>query len=214
MWVLLTFLIALSQIGNRRKMAQIVGLFIIAETVMYFLILNIWYQTWDFIKLDSFVTPAIGLFSIGAGFYFLHKWHKTKGQVTCDVTSSEHQSKVVGKIQDIAKKPMTIAVVFGVLALAFSVNIIEFACSVGIPQTFTKVLEINNLNFITRQFYIMIYTTGYMLDDIIVFALALWGYKSFAGVGAKYSHLSILFAGVLMVLLGIMLVFFRDILIL
>ena len=214
MWVLLTFLIALSQIGSRKKMAQVVGLFIFAEAVMYFLILNVWYQVWDFVKLDAIVTPAVGLFSVGAGLYFLYKWYKTKDELTCEVTSAEHQSKVVNKIQDIARKPMTFAVIFATLALAFSVNIIEFACSVGIPQTFTKILEMNNLNFLTRQFYVLIYTIGYMADDIIVFALALWGYSKFYAVGQKYSKHSTLVAGILMALLGIALVFFRDLLVL
>ncbi len=214
MWVLLTFLVALSQVGSRKKMAQIAGLFIVAEGIMYFLILNVWYQTWDFIKLDSIVTPAIGVFSFGAGLYFLHKWYKTKDNLTCDVTSVEYQGKIASKIQDMAKKPMTIAVVFGVLAIAFSVNIIEFACSIGIAQTFTKVLEINNLDFLAQQFYMIVYTFGYMIDDFIVFGLALWGYKSFANVGAKYSKHSVLIAGVLMILLGVFLTFFKDFLIL
>jgi len=214
MWVLLTFLIALSQIGSRKKMAQIVGLFIVAEAVMYFLILNVWYQTWDFIKLDSYVTPAIGVFSVGAGLYFLYKWYKTKDELVCEVTNTEHQMKITTKIQEIAKKPMTIAVMFAVLAIAFSVNIIEFACSIGIAQTFTKILEINHLSFISQQFYILIYTIGYMIDDIIVFALALWGYKKFYAVGQKYSKHSTLIAGVLMIFLGVMLVFFRDFLVL
>lgn len=213
MWVLLTFLVALSQVGSRKKMAQIAGLFIFAEAVMYFFILNVWYQTWDFIKLDSIVTPAIGIFSVGAGLYFLYKWHKTKNNLTCDVTSAAHQGKIASNIQDIAKKPMTIAVIFGVLAIAFSVNIIEFACSIGIAQTFTKMLEINNLSFLMQQFYIFVYTIGYMVDDFIVFALALWGYKSFYNVGAKYSKYSVLLAGVLMVFLGISLIFFKDLLI-
>jgi len=213
MWVLFTFLLALSQLGSRKKMLQVVGLFLFAEASMYFLILNVWYQTWDFIKLDSYVSPAIGLFSILAGMYFFYKWHKTKDVLVCDVTSAGHQAKISQRIQDVVKKPMTIAVVFAVLAIAFSVNIIEFACSIGIAQTFTKILEINQLNFLGQQFYILIYTIGYMVDDLLVFALALWGYKSFYKLGTKYSKYSTLLAAVLMVLLGVMLLFFRDFLI-
>ena len=59
MWVLLTFLIILSQINDRKKMVYLAGLFILAEGVMYFLILNIWYQAWDFIQLDRIVTPLV-----------------------------------------------------------------------------------------------------------------------------------------------------------
>lgn len=213
MWVLLTLLIALSQVRSRRKMVQIVGLFLAAQAIMYFLILNIWYKTWDLIKLDAIVTPAIGVFSILAGLYFFRKWLKTKDQLTCDVTSTEHQAKITTRIQELAKKPMTWAVAFSVLLIAFSVNIIEFACSIGITQTFTKILEINNLDFLMQQFYMFIYMLGYMIDDFIVFGLALWGYKSFYKFGAKYSKHSILFAAVSMIILGTILVFFKEILV-
>jgi hypothetical protein len=94
------------------------------------------------------------------------------------------------------------------LILAFSVNVIEVACSLGIPQTFTATLAVNNLSFWAEQFYIFIYTLFYMADDFIVFALALWGYKKFYQFGAKYSKLSTLLAGVLILILGIMLAFF------
>ena len=207
MWVLLTFLIILSQIGDKKKMIYLVGLFIFAEAVMYFFILNVWYQTWDFIALDQWVTPAVGLLAIGSGVYFLYKWHKSKGELTCEVTSLEHQQKTTQKIQDVVSKPITIITTLAVLAIAFSVNIIEFACSVGIAQSFTKILEINHLSFIGRQFYIFIYTLFYMADDFLIFGLAIFGFAKFHTVGQKYSHLSMLLGGILMLILGILLVF-------
>ena len=90
----------------------------------------------------------------------LYKWKKNKGELTCDVTSLEHQQKTTKKIQDVVSKPITIITTLAVLAIAFSVNIIEFACSVGIAQSFTKILELNDLTFIARQFYIFIYVNS------------------------------------------------------
>ncbi len=213
MWVLITFLIALSQIKNRKKMAMVAGTFIIAETVMYFLILNLWSSAWDFIGMQKIVTIIIGLVAIGAGIYFLYKAYKNKGQLVCDSSSSEHQTKVINKIQDIATNPFTLWTILSILFLAFSVNIIEFACSAGIPQTFTKILDMNNLSFIQKQFYILIYTILYMIDDLIVFGLAIWGSSKFYQFGAKYSHITTIIAGVLILFLGIALVFFPQVLI-
>ena len=53
--------------------------------------------------------------------------------------------------------------------IAFSVNIVEFACSIGIPQAYTKLLELSDLSFISKQFYVFIYTLFYMVDDFVVF---------------------------------------------
>ncbi len=207
MWVLLTFLLILSQIGNKKKMIYLAGLFIVAEAVMYFFILNVWYKTWDFISLDVFVTPIIGVVAVGGGLYFLYKYHKSKGQLTCDITSLEYQQKTTQKIKNVVSKPITIITSLAVLGIAFSVNIIEFACSVGIVQSFTKILEINSLSFVSQQWYAFIYTLSYMIDDFIIFGLAIFGFQKFHAVGEKYSHLSMLIGGILLILLGAMLIF-------
>ncbi len=213
MWVLFTLLIALSQIRNRKRMIQIAGLFILTEAVVYFLILNIWYQTWNFIKLDAIVTPIIGTLSVVAGMYFLWKYFKTKDKLVCDVTSAEHQAKISTKIKNLSQRPFTFAVALGVILLAASVNIIEFACSIGIAQTYTKILELNNLSFWAQQFYTAIYIFGYMLDNIIIFGLAIWGYKKFYAFGAKSTKYATLFAGISMIILGVILIFFKDFLV-
>ncbi len=213
MWVLLTFLIILSQVGDKKKMISLAGIFILAEAMMYFFILNAWYQTWDFIQLDQWVTPAVGLLAIGGGVYFLHKAYKNKGKLTCDVTSFEHQQKTTQKIRDAVSKPMTIITIFSVLGIAFSVNIIEFACSVGIAQSFTKIIEINQLGFFGQQWYVFVYTLFYMVDDFLVFGLAIAGYQRFHLVGAKYSHISTIIGGVLMLVIGVLMIFSPDVLV-
>lgn len=71
MWVLVTFLVLLSQAGSRRKMVFLAGLFILAEGIMYNLILNVWYKTWDFVALDQIVTPLVGILALGGGGFFL-----------------------------------------------------------------------------------------------------------------------------------------------
>lgn len=214
MWVLLTFLLVLSQMGSRKKMAQMAGLFLVAEGVMYYLILNVWYKTWDFVALDGIVTPAVGTLAIGSGAFFLYRYLKERNKpLTCDVTSQEHQQKVTDRIQALAYKPMTLAVIGAVLLLAFSVNVIEFACSIGIPQVYTKVLDMNNLGFLAQQFYTLVYTFFYMADDIVVFTLALWGYSKFYAWGSKYSRASTLVAGILMLALGIVMLFAPELLV-
>lgn len=204
MWVLVAFLIALSQVGSQLKMIIVAGLFIVAESIMYFLILNVWYKTWDFIKLDWLMLPLVGLLSLGGGIYFLYKFRKNKGQLVCDVTSLEHQRKTTTKIKDIATRPLSVIGAFVIIGLAFSVNIIEFACSIGLAQSFTKILEINNLNFWIQQWYTGVYTLFYMVDDFIVFGLAIFGYQKFYQFGAKYSNLALLIGGILLIILGIL----------
>ncbi len=212
MWVLITFLLILWQVKDRRKMLQVASLFIVAEAIMYWLILNFWFKTWDFIGLDKIITPAIGLLALGAGLYFIHRYWKNRGKLVCD-TDIEKQSKTEQKIQSLINGPMTIISALGIIGVAFSVNIIEFACSIGIPQAFTKILELNQLSLLAEQFYILLYTIAYMIDDFLILGLALYGFSKFYTVGQKYSNLSSLIGGILMIILGLILLIAPDILV-
>lgn len=209
MWVLVTFLIILIEIGDRRLMWRIAGLFIVAEAIMYYLILNVWFTTWDFIGLDRIITPIVGIIAVAAGLYFLYEGVTSDG--TCKVTNLAQRSKLHKKIKEIALNPFTIGTAVAVIGLALSVNIIEFACSIGIPQTFTKIIELNQLSWLETQGLMALYITGYMVDDFIVFGIALWGAQHL-GLTSKYTKWSHLIGGVLMIILGGLLVFAPELL--
>lgn len=207
MWVLVTFLLLLSQIQNRKKMWEVAGLFIVAEALMYNLILNVWYSTWDFVQLDRIVTPIVGIVAIGGGIWFLRRFWVGRKQsaLVCDIVSEDTHSTLMERMSRVVHSPLTLMSAFGIIGIAFSVNIIEFACSIGIPQAYTKMLELNAPSFMTRQLYIGIYTVFYMIDDIIVFALALWGFGRLSAHGAKYAAWSALIGGCALLLLGVLL---------
>jgi len=208
MWVLVTFLALLAQAGSKRKMVFLAGLFILAQGLMYNLILNVWYKTWDFVKLDEIVTPLVGMIAIGGGTFFLYRWYKNRNvALVCDISSIDSQTKTVNRFKQVVNQPITIASVAAILVIAFSVNVIEFACSIGIPQAYTKILELNMLTFLERQWYIMVYTLGYMFDDVVVFGLAIWGFSRLEAHGQKYAQHSLLIGGVLMLALGLLLFF-------
>ena len=215
MWVLITFLAILAQAGSRRKMIFLAGVFIVAEAIMYNLILNVWYKTWDFVALDQIVTPLVGFLALGGGSFFLWRWYKNRNTaLVCDITSIDSQTRTINKFKFIASQKITLTTVFAILVIAFSVNVIEFACSIGIPQAYTKILELNMLSVLERQWYILVYTFGYILDDLLVFGLAIWGYSKIQAHGQKYAQLSLLIGGVLMLLLGALLVINPSLLVL
>jgi len=203
MWVLITFLVLLSQAGSRKKMIFLAGLFILAQGIMYNLILNVWYKTWDWVALDEIVTPVVGFLALGGATFFLWRWYKNREvQLVCDITDIDTQTRTINKFKQIVESPITVASVLAILVIAFSVNIIEFACSIGIPQAYTKILELNGLEFMERQWYIFVFTLGYMFDDVVVFGLAIWGYSRLQSHGGKYAQLSLLIGGILMLILG------------
>ena len=204
MWVLVLFLTALIAVGSKTKMFRVAGLFILAEAVMYYLILNAWLYTWDFVGLDKWVTLIVGIVGIIGGIFFVRNYLKKGDELSCEVTDFKKRAKISNQIREIANKPFTLLTALGIIGLALSVNVIEFACSVGIPQTYTKILQINNISFWNRQIYTFIYIIGYMIDDIMVFGLALLSVNKLQ-LTTKYSKWVNLFGGILMIILGLIL---------
>jgi len=204
MWVLITFLVILLQVGSKKKMLIFAGTFIVAEAVMYALILMLWYKTWNFVRLDTIVTPVIGIISIVGGILFVREWRKAEFE--CKVENMQKRSRTVSRIQKLATDKFTILTFFFFLGLAFSVNIIEFACSIGIPQAFTKIVELNQLSPVRTLGLLATYIFFYMVDDFFVFGLALYGADKLH-LSKKYGRWSNLFGGIVMMLLGVLLIF-------
>ncbi len=207
MWVLVAFLTALLQVGSLRRMVQFAGIFILAEAVMYLVILNWWFLAFDFIKADRIVTPLIGLLAIGGGIWFLNEARRK--QLECRVGDTRRRAATLQRLRDLSRRKLTLAVVLGILALAFSVNVVEFACSIGIPQTYTKILEMNAVGPARRLLLMCIYIAGYMADDLLVFGLAMWGAEK-VGLTARYARLSNLVGGMIMIALGALLLLAPD----
>lgn len=204
MWVLVAFLTALAQVGSTKKMIQFAGVFILAEAIMYFLILNSWFMAFDFIKADRIVTPLVGLVAIGGGIFFL--WEFWKSDPSCKVTSFEKRAKTSALIDSLARRSFTPMVIIAILGIAFSVNIVEFACSIGIPQAYTKILDINQVGLLKRELLMGIYIFFYMVDDLAVFALAVVSIEKI-GLTTRYSRACNLLGGIIMLILGLFLIF-------
>lgn len=202
MWVLVSFLIILLQAGSRRRMLLFAGTFVVAEAIMYTLILTVWYKTWDFVRLDQVVTPIVGVVAIAGGALFLNEWRKK--EMACKITDPPRRRKTMQKLQELATSRFTIITFLAILGIAFSVNIIEFACSIGIPQAFTKILELNQLSRIQTAGLIVLYIFFYMIDDFIVFVIALIGADTLS-ITTKYSKQSNLIGGIVMIILGVLL---------
>lgn len=132
--------------------------------------------------------------------YFIYEFFTNKDG-ECKVISWNQKKKTIEKIKYIASKPMTLWVFFVTIFIAFSVNIIEFACSIWIPQAFTKLLKMSSIWFIEKQFHILLYTFFYMIDDFVVFWIAIYA-MSYLWVTTKYTRYCLFIWWIIMLILG------------
>ncbi|MBU3926032.1 hypothetical protein KJ763_02600 [Patescibacteria group bacterium] len=210
MWSLIVLLTLVIATGSRKKVWLVGSVFIITSAISYFLFMSAWLNAFVFLDYLIITRIIVGIIAIGAGIISIKEFITFKPNV-CEVSSPEKQQKITERIRKILQSPNTLTIVLGVIAVAFSVNLIELLCSLGIPVIFTKTLAMYNLATWKYYAYIGFYDFFYMLDDIIVLLIAGFSMKFFH-INSKYSRYSRLVAGVLMLLLGLIFLLKPDLL--
>jgi len=207
MWVLIYLISIIMTLQDRKKMFLIVGTFVTAEAIMYYLLLNFWLSTFLLIGAIKIVTLIVGLVAIYFGLIDL-KTYFTKEDMTCHVGNIESKNRTKNKIKSIVNAEITIATMLGLIGLAVVVNSMEFLCSAGIPAVFSQVLANAGISGFMKQMYIILYDFFFMIDDFIIFGLAVFAIDRY--VGDKYMRISKLLGGAVLFILGIIMVFFPQ----
>lgn len=205
MWALGYLISLVIGMNDRKRIWILVGSFVFASGVLYFLFMTAWLNAFLLIGYVRPLTLIIGLVAIGVGANNIQVYIKTKGALTCDITSTRTKEKTKDRIKRLVTSPITVTTIFGILALAFVVNSIEFACSSAIPAIFTQVLALKQLPALKYYAYILLYDAFFMLDDLIIFGLAAFAVSS--TLGTRYAKLNKLVGGAVLLALGLGLTF-------
>lgn len=206
MWTLLFLISLLLGINNRRRMWVLGLAFIAASASVYFLFMAAWLNLILFLGFVIWVRYAIGSLAIFGGGHNLISFIKNRNKTGCEVTGSEKRQEVFAKMKAIAQQNSLWLALGGIVLLAFAVNLVELICSAGLPAVFTQVLTLSGLPIWQYYSYILLYIFFFMLDDMIVFAIAMFTLKA-TGISTKYGKISKLIGGIIMVIIGILLIF-------
>ncbi len=210
MWVLIYLITLVSTLQDKRKMWLIVGTFLMASGILYFFILAGWFNLFNFIGYSKWILYGVGAFALWMGIMSIVDFIKSGGKLECDVGDMKSRMKTTSKIKEIVNSPITWGSFIAIILLAFTINSIEFVCSAGLPALFTQILALSDVSIAMKYFYMFIYTLAFMADDLIIFTLGLKAVES--DIMTKYSGFSKLIGGIIMILIGIMLLFFPNLL--
>jgi len=203
MWVLVYLISLIATLRDRKRIWLIVGSFVFASGVLYFLFMTAWLNAFLFIGYVRPVTTVIGLVALGGGILQVREVIETKGAIVCEVTGEESRKKTMTRIQKIVSSPITLGTIAGIVALAFLVNSIEFVCSAAIPAVFTRVLSLASLTTLQYYSYILLYVLFFMLDDAIIFGTAAFALTS--SLGDRYTKYSRPVGATILIILGALL---------
>lgn len=203
MWVLVYLISLIATLRDRKRIWLIVGSFVLASGILYFLFMTAWLNAFLFIGYVKPVTTVIGLVALGGGILQIRQVIETKGAIVCEVTGEESRKKTMTRIQKIVSSPITLGTIAGIIALAFMVNSVEFVCSAAVPAVFTRVLSLASLTTFQYYSYILLYVLFFMLDDLIIFGTAAFALSS--SLGDRYAKYSRPVGATILIILGLLL---------
>ena len=205
LWILLFLINIMIGLKDRKKMFVLGSVFLFTSGLVYFLsMLGISFAL-DLATV-TWIQKGIGIVAIVAGILQLKKWYETREDTGCHVVDTKKRKKILGKVQGIIKEKNLWFALIGIVTLAVSVNLVELACSLGFPAIYSEILSINNIHGVLRILYLLLYCFCYMLDDFIIFIIAVATF-SVKGISNKYNKYISIISGVLMLLMGLLLVF-------
>lgn len=209
MWVLIFLITMLMNMKDKKRM-WILGLtFLVSSALVYMLFMMAWLKV-AVALLKTWLQYLVALVAIIAGIFNLYNFNKTRKQENgCTVTNKKQRKTIMNRIKKVIGEKHFIIAILGMIALAASINLLELACSAGLPVLFTQILSFNELNSIQNFIYIVIYILCFLLDDIIVFSIAMITLKV-TGISNKYTKYSHLIGGVIMILIGLLMAFKMD----
>jgi len=188
---------------SRAKIFYLGLLFILTTGIIYGALIFLWYS------IFSFLTPVlneieliVGTISLIGAYYFFKEFLRVKKQgVVCKVENSQGRlNKLSARLQNALKKHSTQKIaLFSLLIIvfAFFVTILEFPCSAALPVIFAGVAASHNLSTASYFGYLAIYLLFYLVDEIIIFLLAVFTLKIRLGSGKISKYLALLEAIIL-----------------
>jgi cytochrome c biogenesis protein CcdA len=203
MWVLLFLISMLLGMKDRKRMWILGVTFLVTSALIYFLVMMAWIRFTTTFSTVLWLRSLIALVAVIGGMVNIKSYLNSKND-GCEVVDDQRRIKLFDRIKKFTTEKSFAISMLGVITLAITVNIIELACSAGLPLLFTQILVVNEVSQFQYFMYTALYVLFFLIDDLIVFAIAMTSLKV-TGISTKYGKYSHLIGGILMIIVGLLL---------
>lgn len=209
-FVLLLLLSLLVHGQSRARMVLVGGVFIFMSGLMYFLFMAAWLNLFFVIGHLTVITATAGVLAVGAGLLNVKDffWFKQGPSLSIPDSARPGLFRRMTRLINASSLP---ALLGGAAALAAVANLYELLCTSGFPMVYTRVLTMRQLYPAGYYGYLALYNLIYvtpMALIVLVFAWTLGGWKLTEHGGRVLKLLS----GIMMLALGVVLIFWPDLL--
>ena len=204
MWVLLFLISVLIGMKDKKRMWTLGVTFLVVSAFIYMLIMLSWISIAVKMTTVIWVRNLIALLALIGAFVNIRNYFKSHDG--CNVVDAKKRKKIFSKIRKFTSEKSFILAILGVVGLAVSVNLVELACSAGLPLVFTELLALNNVSNFMKIMYTLLYVLFFLLDDLVIFIIAMVTMEV-TGISTKYNKYSHLLGGLIMLGIGLLLIF-------
>lgn len=201
MFILCFLLVFLIGTKSRKRVFLVGGIFLLVSGIVYFLFISAWFNffvVFSYVPILKFIVAGLvvvaGIINIKDYFFFQKGLSLT--------LPKSWKPKVMERMKKLASIESIPALVLGVITIAFVVNVVELMCTIGFPMIYTQILSSQNLPQLTYYLYIMAYCILYMVDDLILFSIAVVTLNC-VEMTQKRIRIMKLFSGAMMIALAI-----------
>ncbi len=183
------------KLQNRKAIIFLGGTFIVTTAVVYGALIVLWAKLFAVLgAYVDYVKIFIALLALGGGLYFLKEYFRmVKQGAMCEM----QESKLINSMMERTGRAFEdntklLSLIGSVFLFAAVIAIVEFPCSAATPLVFAGIVSHAGIGWALQFVYISVFVLFYMLDEIVVFAIAAYRLKLWmtSGTFTKYAVLT------------------------
>jgi hypothetical protein len=203
MWVLLFLLSLLVHLHDRRRMALVAGTFVLVSGAVYYAFMAAWLNVFLAVGLSDlarWLLAAVALIMSAINLKDFVAWGRGPSLSIPEAA----KPGLYQRMRRVVQAPALPGSLLAVAALAVVVNFVELLCTAGIPAVYTAVLTQQQLSAPAHYGYLGLYIAGYIADDALMVATAVFALGS-QRLSEKVGRSLKLVSGGVMLVLGLLL---------
>ncbi len=199
MWVLLFLLSLLVHWRDRRRMALVAGTFVLVSGAVYYAFMAAWLNVFLLLGWSTWLRWLLAGLALTVGLVNVLDSRRQGGSFTLSIPA-EAKPGLYARLRQVVQSRSLLPALAAVAALAVVVNAVELLCTAGLPAIYTAVLSQQNLPATAHYAYLGLYILGYIADDSLMVAAAVFALSSHKLTASGGRWLKLISGGVMLAL--------------
>jgi hypothetical protein len=150
---------------------------VLASGAVYFLFMAAWLNVFLLLGLSTPLRLVLAVVALTVGVVNLREAASAQARYTFAIPDSAKPG-LYARMREVIQSRALVPALAGVTVLAVLVNLVELLCTAGLPAIYTAVLSQQALEPLVHYGYLGLYILGYIADDALMVALAVWALSS------------------------------------